>query len=102
MRRHPALVGSAHLPEKLILMTTRARLLALLDGTLNLGGRSSSFTEGTALMGSIPELDSMGVVALLTALEDQFGFSVEDDEIDGSVFETFGTLASFVESKLAE
>ena len=71
-------------------MTTRTRLLAVLDGTLNLGGRSSSFTDDTPLMGSIPELDSMGVVALLTALEDQFGFSVEDDEIDGSVFETFG------------
>jgi acyl carrier protein len=53
-------------------------------------------------MGSIPELDSMGVVALLTALEEQFGFSIEDDEIDGRVFETFGTLSSFVEGKLAE
>jgi acyl carrier protein len=82
-------------------MTTRTRLLALLDGTLNLGGRSSTFTDDTALMGSIPELDSMGVVALLTALEEQFGFSIEDDEIDGRVFETFGTLSSFVEGKLA-
>lgn len=82
-------------------MTTRLRLLALLDRTLNLNGRSSTFSDDTALMGSVPELDSMGVVSLITAFEDQFGFSVEDDEIDGSVFETFGTLLSFVETKLA-
>ena len=83
-------------------MTTRQRLLALLDRTLNLNGRSSTFSDDTALMGSVPELDSMGVVSLITAFEDQFGFSVEDDEIDGSVFETFGTLLSFVETKLAD
>ena len=83
-------------------MSTRQRLLALLDRTLNLAGRSSAFTDDTALMGAVPELDSMGVVSLLTAFEEQFGFSVEDDEIDGSVFETFGTLLAFVEGKLAE
>lgn len=83
-------------------MTIRTRLLSLLDRTLNLEGRSGAFTDDTALMGSLPELDSMGVVSLLTAFEDQFGFSVEDDEIDGSVFETFGTLLSFVETKIAE
>jgi len=83
-------------------MTTRQRLLSLLDRTLNLEGRSAAFSNDTALMGALPELDSMGVVSLLTAFEDQFGFSVEDDEIDGSIFETFGTLLSFVEAKLAE
>lgn len=83
-------------------MSTRQRLLALLDRTLNLAGRSSALTDDTALMGAVPELDSMGVVSLLTAFEEQFGFSVEDDEIDGSVFETFGTLLAFVEGKLAE
>ncbi len=83
-------------------MSTRQRLLALLDRTLNLNGRSATFSDDTALMGSVPELDSMGVVSLLTAFEDQFGFSVEDDEIDGSVFETFGTLLTFVQAKLDE
>lgn len=83
-------------------MTSRQRLISLLDRTLNLNGRSAAFTDDTALMGALPELDSMGVVSLLTAFEDQFGFSVEDDEIDGSVFETFGTLLAFVDAKLAE
>ena len=44
-------------------------------------------------------LDSMGVVSLLTAFEDRLGFTVDDDEIDGAIFETFGTLLAFVQSK---
>jgi acyl carrier protein len=83
-------------------MTTRQRLLSLMDRTLNLEGRSASFSDDTALIGALPELDSMGVVSLLTAFEEQFGITVEDDEIDGSLFQTFGTLLSFVEAKLAE
>jgi acyl carrier protein len=43
----------------------------------------------------------MGVVALITAMEERFGFTVEDDEIDGSVFRTLGTLTEFVTGKLA-
>jgi acyl carrier protein len=101
---HPAIqfLSARAIRRRSDFMTTRQRLLALLDRTLNLAGRSSSFTDATVLMGSVPELDSMGVVSLLTAFEEQFGFSVEDDEIDGSVFETFGTLLAFVEAKLAE
>jgi len=83
-------------------MTTRQRLLTLMDRTLNLEGRSATFSNDTALIGALPELDSMGVVSLLTAFEEQFGFSVEDDEIDGSIFQTLGSLLSFVEAKLAE
>jgi acyl carrier protein len=83
-------------------MTTRQRLLSLMDRTLNLEGRSATFSNDTALLGALPELDSMGVVSLLTAFEEQFGIAVEDDEIDGSIFQTFGTLLSFIEAKLAE
>lgn len=49
----------------------------------------------------MPELDSMAVVALLTALEDRFGFSVDDDEIEGATFATVGSLVDFVEQKLS-
>lgn len=76
-------------------------LRGLIDETLNLGGRSSVFTHDTPLLGAVPELDSMGVVALITAFEDRLGFSVDDDEIDGAVFQTWGTLLNFVRGKLA-
>ena len=78
----------------------KTQLLALVDETLNLEGRTASFDEETRLLGALPELDSMGVVALLTAFEDRLGFSVDDDEIDGEVFQTVGTLLAFVERKL--
>ena len=81
-------------------MDVRTELLKLLDATLNLGGRGLAFADSTPLMGAVPELDSMGVVSLLTAFEERLGFAVEDDEIDGSIFETFGTLLTFVTSKV--
>lgn len=81
-------------------MNVKAELLSLLDETLHLEGRTSAFTEHTPLLGALPEMDSMGVVALLTAFEDRLGFSVDDDEVDGQVFQTFGTLLAFVQTKL--
>lgn len=78
----------------------KTQLLAIVDETLNLEGRATAFTEETQLLGALPELDSMGVVSLLTAFEDRLGFSVDDDEIDGQVFQTVGTLLAFVERKL--
>jgi acyl carrier protein len=79
----------------------KPEIISLLDEVLSLGGRTASFTENTALLGAIPELDSMAVVALITGLEERFGFTVDDDEIDGSAFATVGTLIAFVENKLA-
>ena len=80
-------------------MDIKNELLSLLDETLHLEGRSASFDEQTPLLGALPEMDSMGVVALLTAFEDRLGITVDDDEIDGSVFQTFGTLLSFIKQK---
>lgn len=82
-------------------MSIDKKLRGLVDDTLNLQGRSASFTLETPLMGAVPEMDSMGVVSLLTAFEEQLGLVVDDDEIDGSVFETWGSLLAFVERKLA-
>jgi acyl carrier protein len=59
----------------------------------------ASLTEDSPLLGSIPELDSMAVVTIITALEDQFGITVDDDEISASTFETLGSLARFVQQK---
>lgn len=74
----------------------------LLDQVLQLGGRSSRFNRDTALLGSIPEFDSMAVVNLLTAIEESFGIVIDDDEISAEAFETVGSLADFVTRKVAE
>jgi acyl carrier protein len=57
------------------------------------------YSSETGLLGSIAEFDSMAVVGIITSLEDQLGISVDDDEISAEVFETFGSLLAFVQSK---
>ena len=73
----------------------------MLDDTLGLAGRAGSFDESTPLLGALPELDSMAVVGLIAAMEERFGFYIGDDDIDGSTFETVGSLTRFIDQKLA-
>lgn len=73
----------------------------ILGDVLSLGDAKDALTESSALLGSIPELDSMAVVHLITALEEHFGITVDDDEISASTFETLGSLTNFVQQKLA-
>jgi acyl carrier protein len=44
----------------------------------------------------------MAVVGVVTAIEEQFGITVNDDELSADVFATVGSLAEFVAGKLAE
>lgn len=81
-------------------MDVHHEVLRVLDEVLSLNGRSSSFGRDTALLGAIPELDSMAVVTLITTIEEQFGVTVADDEIDGDTFATVGSLVEFVAGKL--
>ena len=69
--------------------------------TLQLGSRAQAMDESSALLGAIPELDSIAVVNVITAREEHFGITVADDEIGAAAFETLGSLARFVEGKLS-
>lgn len=83
-------------------MATIDEIRTLLDSTLQLGGgRAQAMDRDTPLLGSIPELDSMAVVTLITTIEEHYGFVVEDDEIDAEAFETLGSLSDFVDQKLS-
>ena len=65
-------------------------------------GQAEAFTEETGLFGHLPELDSMAVAGLLTEMEDRLDIVIEDDEIDGELLESFGSLLAFAEGKRAE
>lgn len=80
-------------------MDVNKEVLRILDEVLSLNGRSASFTRDTHLLGAIPELDSMAVVSLITGLEEQLGVMIDDDEIDGEVFATVGSLTDFIAAK---
>lgn len=75
-------------------------VLIVLDEALSLNGRARSMRRDSPLLGAIPELDSMAVVSVITTLEERFGFTIADDELDASAFSTVGALTDFVETKL--
>ena len=42
----------------------------------------------------------MAVLELVSALEQRFGITVDDDDVTAEIFETLGALARFVQGKL--
>lgn len=80
-------------------MATLQEVNAILDEALALEGRALEFDRSTPLLGAVPEFDSMAVVSLVTALEEYFGISVDDEDISADTFETVGSLLDFVQQK---
>lgn len=73
----------------------------IVSDVLNLGPAGEQLQADSALLGSIPELDSMAVIQLISALEEHFGIQVADDEISADTFATLGSLTGYVQQKLA-
>lgn len=74
----------------------------ILRSNLQLGNRADLFNRETALMGSLPEFNSLTVVSLITEIEVQFGNPIADDEISADIFETVGSFADFIALKMAD
>lgn len=72
----------------------------VVGGALQIGSRVQQMDAVAPLLGAVPELDSIAVVNLITALEEHFGITVADDEIGASTFESLGSLTQFIERKL--
>lgn len=78
------------------------KLRNLLQDVLGLSQeRADALQEDSGLFGELPEFDSMAVAAVLTELEDRLGIQIDDDEVDGDIFENFGNLHQFVAQKQA-
>ena len=80
-------------------MDTLGRVKRILRDALQLGDKADKLNESSALLGAIPELDSMAVVTVLTLIEDEFGVTVEDDDVSADTFATVGSLVQFVSEK---
>ena len=74
-------------------------LKKILKDVLGLDDRVNSLELNTILLGNIPELDSVAVVAILLAIEKRFSISINDDEISAKTFETFGNLVELIANK---
>ena len=80
--------------------TTDQRLRLILIDVLGLSpDRVAGFSAETGLFGHLPELDSMAVAGLLTEIEDRLDIVIDDDEVDGEMLGSFGSLRNFVEAK---
>jgi acyl carrier protein len=83
-------------------MNVTDTVLRVLDDALSLQSRALAFDRSTPLLGALPELDSMAVLALISGLENQFGIAFQDDQLDGAAFATVGSLTALVEQALAD
>lgn len=79
--------------------TTLDSVKAVIVRTLEISDRAAALDAGTALFGSMPELDSLALLELATSLEDEFGFVIADEDFTEEVFETIGSLAEYVERR---
>ncbi len=77
-------------------MTKLEQMNAILADLLKLD--TSAFNEQTELLGALPEFDSMAVVGLITAMEETFGIAVNDDDLDAELFETVGSVLSYIDT----
>jgi len=90
------------LPGSTMPTSVENEVLRILRSVLQLDPRSAGLDAESELLGSVPELDSMAVVSVLTAIEEHFGVTVDDDEIDGRTFASVRSLTTFVERKLEQ
>lgn len=81
--------------------SVEARLRELLASVLGLGARAEGLEQESPLLGALPELDSMAIATLLTALEERFDIMIDDDDVSADIFETFGSLSAFLTAKVA-
>jgi acyl carrier protein len=85
-----------------IIDKTDQAIRSILSDLLGLSAAQvAAMDADTELFGALPELDSMAVAGLLTEMEDRLGIVIDDDDVDGELFATFGNLAEFAKAKLA-
>jgi acyl carrier protein len=56
--------------------------------------------EATGLLGQGIGLDSVEVLQLVSAIEEAYGLTIDDDELQREHFATLGTVVSFVRERL--
>jgi acyl carrier protein len=73
---------------------------AVVASALDISGRVEEMDASAPLLGAVPELDSIGVLSVITALEECFGIQIDDD-VAAADFETLGSLARLIEYRLS-
>ena len=80
-------------------MVNLDRIRRLLRDTLMIGERADELTEHSRLLGGVPEFDSVAVVGVVAAIEEEYGVRISDRELSPEIFETMGSLSRFISTK---
>lgn len=67
---------------------------------LGLTGRPLLPDRSQGLLGCIPELDSIAVLSLISALEQRFDIRIEADDLTADAFDSLGALTEFIIKRL--
>ena len=78
------------------------QLQGVLEEALSLGTRAYDLKPDSRLLGALPELDSQAVLSVLMSIEERFGITIADDDVDAEVFATLRSLAKLVAHKTAD
>ena len=76
--------------EEIVLALER---LQLTDG-------AGALDESAELLGRGLGIDSIDALQLIAALEERFGLTIDDEELEPELFETVASLADYVAGKL--
>jgi len=82
-------------PRPVILGRLRTLLAERLGFTAD-----GELVEATGLLGQGIGLDSVEVLQLVSAIEEAWGLTIEDDELKREHFVTLGSVVSFVQERL--
>ena len=75
------------------------KLRGILRETLQIGDRADELHESSRLLGAVAEFDSIAVVSVVMAIEQEFGIKIPDRDLSAEVFATLGSLGRFVSLK---
>ncbi len=78
--------------------STQQRIINLICNNIVVGVSADEVGNESSLIDDL-QLDSIQIIELVTRLEDEFSFELDDEDMDFQYFSTIDTLAKFVESK---
>jgi acyl carrier protein len=77
-----------------------ARVCTLLAERLELDAADGPRDEATGLLGQGIGLDSVEVLQLVSAIEETWGLTIDDADLQRQHFATLGTVVTFIQERL--
>lgn len=72
----------------------------IIRNSLQLKQPKEEFTPETVLMGAFPDFNSLTITSIIGEIEEQLDCEIDDEELTAEIFESFGSVAKFIEARL--